>query len=71
MVNEATYNELVSSVMKKYQGLKNIDQGEVAELVKDLKKHWKNIKGNIEKANRLTSKAGKKVSKVVKKTLQK
>lgn len=47
VVNEDTYNALVTGVMKKYQGLKNVDQGEVAEMVADLQKHWKNIKRHI------------------------
>ncbi|MBA3733003.1 hypothetical protein H0W91_01355 [Patescibacteria group bacterium] len=46
-VNEGTYNELIDRVMKKYQGLKNLDQEEVAILISDLKKHWKNIKGRL------------------------
>lgn len=46
-VNEETYNTIVSSVMKKYQGVKSIDPAEVEALVLDLKKHWKNIKKHI------------------------
>lgn len=51
-VNEDTYNAVLSSVMKKYQGLKNIDQAEVSLLVTDLKKHWKNIKKHIDSATK-------------------
>ncbi|MCX6703197.1 MAG: hypothetical protein NTV02_00700 [Candidatus Zambryskibacteria bacterium] len=58
-VNEEAYNKVVSTVMNKYEGLKNIDQSEVASLVTDLKKHWKNIKKHVDEAT--------KVKKVVKK----
>jgi len=56
-VNEETYNELVMNVMKKYQTVKNIDQAEVAALVTDLKKHWKNIKRHLNEANMPKAKA--------------
>src|SRR6185369_12388388 len=66
-VNEETYNNLVHSVMKKYEGMKNIDKGEVSEMVSDLKKHWKNIKRHIDEAQKGTKSAKKVVKKVVKK----
>lgn len=47
-VNEGTYTELVSGVMKKYQGIKSIDKAELEKLGVDLKKHWKNIKKHID-----------------------
>lgn len=46
-VNEETYNDVIVRVMKKYQGLKSLDQDEVAKLIGDMKKYWKNIKGSI------------------------
>ena len=46
-VNEQVYNDIILNVMKKYQGVKNIDPMEVEALVSDLKKHWKNIKKHI------------------------
>lgn len=51
-VNEETYNAVLATVMKKYEGLKNVDQGEVASLVTDLKKHWKNIKRHLDDASK-------------------
>lgn len=64
-VNEETYNKVLSTVMKKYEGLKNIDQAEVALLVSDLKKHWGSIKKHIDSATGVKKTAAKK--KVVKK----
>lgn len=46
-VNEETYNNVLTTVMKKYEGLKSIDQTEVALLMADLKKYWGNIKKHI------------------------
>jgi hypothetical protein len=63
-VNEATYNELVEKVMKKYKGLKNLDQEEVTALVLDLKKHWKNIKGSIDSPKKVKAKAKKIIKKI-------
>jgi len=51
-VNEVTYNNVLSSVMKKYEGLKNIDQAEVALMMTDLKKHWSSIKKHIDVATK-------------------
>ena len=55
-VNEKNYNALVETVMKKYQGVKNIDPAEVKATVSDLKKHWKNIKRHIDAAGKPKSK---------------
>ncbi len=51
-VNEETYNKVLSTVMSKYQGLKNIDQAEVAVMMADLKKHWGSIKKHIDSATK-------------------
>jgi len=59
-VNEDAYNKVVSTVMSKYEGLKNIDQGEVVSLVDDLKKHWKNIKKHIDEATKVKKVVSKK-----------
>lgn len=59
-VNEEAYNKVVSTVMSKYQGLKDIDQGEVVSLVEDLKKHWKNIKKHIDEATKVKKVVSKK-----------
>lgn len=47
-VNEGSYNDLVSNVIKKYQVIKSIDKVELEKLGADLKKHWKNIKKHID-----------------------
>ena len=59
-VNEEAYNKVVSTVMSKYQGLKNVDQGEVVSLVEDFKKHWKNIKKHIDEATKVKKVVSKK-----------
>ena len=59
-VNEEAYNKVVSTVMSKYQGLKNVDQGEVVSLVEDFKKHWKNIKKHIDEATKVKQVVSKK-----------
>jgi len=42
-VNEEIYQKIVEGVSKKYQALKNINEKDIAEFVKELKGHWKNI----------------------------
>ena len=48
-VNKAIYNKVVSSVMKKYSALKDMDKSEFAAIGKDLKSHWKNIERELKK----------------------
>ncbi len=62
-VNEVRYNELVDGVMKKYQGLKNLDQTEVAIVLADLKKHWKSIKKHLDAGNKTKAPAKKRTTK--------
>ncbi len=59
-VNEETYNKVLSTVMKKYEGLKNIDQAEVALMMTDLKKHWSSIKKHIDVATKAKKPAARK-----------
>ncbi|MBI2120079.1 MAG: hypothetical protein HYT94_00465 [Parcubacteria group bacterium] len=42
-MDEASYHALIDGVVQKYSKVKGVEQAEVDELVKDLKKHWKNI----------------------------
>lgn len=44
-VTEPAYNNIVDTVAKKYSKLKG--EEEVADLVKDLKKHWKSVTKDI------------------------
>ncbi len=46
-VSEGAYNNIVDTVARSYQGIKNIDKSEVKELADDLKKHWSKIKKHI------------------------
>jgi hypothetical protein len=55
-VNEEKYHDVVNMVMKKYQGLKNIDQKDVEELVTDFKKHWKNINASLSPKKKVVAK---------------
>ena len=66
-VNQDTYNALVDTVLKKYESVKSIDQGEVVSLVADLKKHWKNIKRNIDAVSKPKATVKKTVKRVSKK----
>ena len=44
--SEQEYAAVVDAVAKKYEGIKSIDPIEIATLVRDLKSHWKTIKGH-------------------------
>lgn len=57
-VSEQNYYDVVDKVTKKYSKLKKVQGPEVEALVKDLKKHWKNIKKELadEKPKKTTKK---------------
>lgn len=63
-VTEKSYEKAVSDVMGKYKKLKNVAPGEIAEVTKELKSHWKAIKKELDAA---ASGAAKAVNKVAKK----
>jgi len=48
-LNEETYTAVVNSASKRYKALKNVDNKELEKVVKDLKKHWKDIKKKLTK----------------------
>lgn len=47
-VSESTYDKAVTEIAEKYAQMKDIDQEELAHLVKRLKSHWKDIKKEID-----------------------
>jgi|SRR5680860_1175920 len=46
-ITEETYREVIDKVSQKYQNLKDIDQTELQQMVKELKGHWKSIKNQL------------------------
>jgi hypothetical protein len=42
-MDEASYHALIDGVVSKYTKVKGVEQVEIDELVKDMKKHWKSI----------------------------
>jgi len=57
-MNEDVYHKVIDTVADKYKKVKNIDNAEIESMVKDMKKHWKNIKAE------LSDKPAKKASKL-------
>ena len=49
-INEDTYKQVIAKVANKYKDIKEMDRVELADLVATLHGHWKDIKGEIEKA---------------------
>ncbi len=49
-ISEERYHEIIDKVERKYRALKEVENDELAEVVKDLKKHWKNIKKHVDTA---------------------
>lgn len=47
-VNEDTYHQVIDGVLKRYQTIKGIDTVELAEIAKELKGHWNNIRKELE-----------------------
>ncbi len=58
--SEEAYNQIVDTVATKYESMKNIEAGEVATIVADLKKHWRTIKKHVEGAPKKRKAAPKK-----------
>lgn len=56
--NEERYCAIVDTVMNKYKILKSLDSNEVMSLAGDLKRHWKNIRTDLE-----STKTPKRISK--------
>lgn len=46
-VTEGKYHSVVEATAKKYAKFDNVRKTELVALVKDLKKHWKNIKKDL------------------------
>jgi uncharacterized protein HemX len=49
-VSEDTYYAAVTEIADKYATMKDINKDELADLIKSLKSHWKDIKKDIETA---------------------
>lgn len=59
-VNEKEYHKVVDTVTKRFKNLKDVDPQELAQMARELKAYWKNIKREFQSDKR-------KVKKVVKK----
>lgn len=49
-LSEEKYHEIIDKVERKYRALKEVENKELEEVMKDLKKHWKNIKKHVSEA---------------------
>lgn len=71
-INEENYNKVVDSVEAKYKAIKSVAPEELAEVVADLKKSWKDIVKVAKSQTAPRKKVVKKtVAKVVKKVAKK
>lgn len=57
-VSKEAYHRAIDAVAEKYRGMKNVDAGELASMVSDLKRHWDNIKSRFKEGQ--TSGKGRK-----------
>ena len=60
-VNQEKYDQIVDAVSSRYQKLKNVDQSELAGMVKELKSHWKKIQNELSAGKKTIKKAVKKI----------
>lgn len=67
-IDEQIYQNVIDTVVKKYENVKNIDTTELAGISKELKGHWRNIKRELNAGSGTAKKTVKKVAKAVKKT---
>jgi CRISPR/Cas system CSM-associated protein Csm4 (group 5 of RAMP superfamily) len=59
-VSEKKYHQIVDAAVKKYSKMKHIDKKELMALKADMKKHWKNIKKQIDSKPKKKAPAKKK-----------
>lgn len=58
--SEDAYNNVIDNVAEKYKSVKGIETAELAAIIADLRRHWKNIKKQVEdKPKRRTTKKAK------------
>lgn len=50
-LSEEKYNEIITQVAKQYHGLKSVDPAELTAMTNDLRRHWKNIKRQIQQGS--------------------
>lgn len=67
-LSEDVFHDAVNTTTAKYKSVKNVTSDELEAFAKDLKKHWKDIKKEVNPAvgKKITSKAKKAVKKVAK-----
>ncbi len=58
-VTEEKYNQIVDEVALKYRAAKNIDMGELASVVDELRGHWEAIKKQFQDAEKKVKKSSK------------
>ena len=51
-INEEAYHRAVETVAEKYRKMKSIDQMDVEQIVAEMKKHWRNVRREIEGGKR-------------------
>ena len=51
-INEEAYHRAVETVAEKYRKMKSIDQMDVEQIVAEMKKHWRNVRLEIEGGKR-------------------
>lgn len=61
-VSEKEYHKIVNAAIKKYEKAKHVDKKELVALRADLKKHWKNIKKDIDTKTKTKKKTKSKTS---------
>jgi len=64
-INQDKYEQIVDAVSARYQKLKNVDQGELLAMAKELKSHWKNIQKELTAGQKTVKRAAKKVKKAI------
>jgi hypothetical protein len=59
-VDEEAYNKVVDTVTDKYKKVKGVDISEISLLAQDLKKHWGNIKRQLQAGSKPAKKSSSK-----------
>jgi hypothetical protein len=55
-ITEPIYHQIIDNAQAKYAKIKNVDQNELALMVAELKKHWKDLAKNKKVAKKSTPK---------------
>lgn len=50
-LTQEKYNQIIDEIKPKYEALKDVSEAELSSFADEMKSHWKNISGTVEKVS--------------------